>query len=107
MRPGATFGDLAAAARQVGRRHADATGALIMHGRGLGDDGPLILANLQPPDLPIYQRPLEANTVFVVKPYVSYRGQPDVGHVADTVLVTESGAQRLGTRPIDHYWHFD
>lgn len=106
MQPGVTFGDLAAAARQVGSRYPDVTGSLIMHGRGVGDDGPLVLAALQP-DAPIYQRPLEPNTVFIVKPYVSYRGLPDVGHVGDTVLVSETGAERLGTRPIDHYWHVD
>ena len=107
MRPGATFGDLAAAARRVGDRYRDVTGSLIMHGRGLGDDGPLILAGLQPADAPVYQRPLEPDTVFIVKPYITYRGLSDVGHIGDTVLVTASGAERLGTRPIDHYWHVD
>jgi Xaa-Pro dipeptidase len=104
MKPGVTFGEVAAAARRVGSRYPDVTGSLVMHGRGLGDDGPLILDGIQP-ETPIYQRPLEPNTAFIVKPYVTYRGMPDVGHVGDTVVVTETGAERLGTRPIEHYWH--
>jgi Xaa-Pro dipeptidase len=105
MRPGATFGDLKEAATKVGR-HPKATGSLIMHGRGLGDDGPLILAEIQP-ESPAYQLPLQENTVFIVKPYVTYDGMREVGHVGDTVLVAATGAERLGTRPIEHYWHVD
>ena len=46
-------------------------------------------------------------TGFVIKPGISYNGLGDVGHVGDTVVVTETGCERLGTRPIEQYWHFD
>jgi Xaa-Pro dipeptidase len=105
MRPGATFGELKEAATKVGR-YPNVTGSLIMHGRGLGDDGPLILAEIQP-ESPAYRLPLLENTVFIVKPYVTYDGMREVGHVGDTVAVTATGAERLGTRPIEHYWHVD
>jgi Xaa-Pro dipeptidase len=103
MRPGVTFGELKAAAQRV-NHGGKATGALTLHGRGLGDDGPLI-TNLSQPA--VDAAPLQAGNVFVVKPTTTYNGQDDVGHVGDTVLVTATGAERLGTRPIEHYWHVD
>jgi Xaa-Pro aminopeptidase len=103
MRPGVTFGALKEAARKVGR-HGHATGALVLHGRGLGDDGPLITPQSQPA---VDTVPLQEGNVFVIKPNITYRGQDDVGHVGDTEVVTATGAERLGTRPIEHYWHVD
>ncbi len=47
------------------------------------------------------------NGVFVVKPSITWDGKSDVGHVGDSVVITKTGAERLGTRPIDHYWHVD
>lgn len=101
MKAGVTYGELVAAAKKVGR-HANATGALTAHGRGLGDDGPLI-TNQSRPEIADTQIP--PNTVFVIKPSTTYNGLSNVGHVGDTVVVTETGCDRLGTRPIDHYWH--
>jgi Xaa-Pro aminopeptidase len=51
--------------------------------------------------------PLRAGNVFTIKPTVRYLGSTGVGRVGDTVLVTANGAERLGTRPLDHYWHVD
>lgn len=103
MRPGLTFGELKAAAQKV-NRGGKATGALTLHGRGLGDDGPLITNQSQPA---VDSAPLLEGMVFVVKPTTTYNGKDDVGHVGDSVLVTATGAERLGTRPIEHYWHVD
>ena len=103
MRPGASFGELQEAATQV-NRGSKATGFLTLHGRGLGDDGPLITPQSQPAVKSVV---LQEGNVFIVKPSVSYNGQSDVGHVGDTVVVTATGAERLGTRPIEHYWHVD
>jgi Xaa-Pro aminopeptidase len=103
MKAGATFGELIEAAQKV-KRNPNATGALTLHGRGLGDDGPLITNQSQPD---VARTELQAGTVFVVKPSITYQGQSDVGHVGDTVAVTESGVQRLGTRPIEQYWHVE
>jgi Xaa-Pro aminopeptidase len=101
MRPGATFGEMREAARRVSR-HAGASGGLTLHGRGLGDDGPLITPQSQPA---VDNIPLQEGNVFVIKPGIKYQGQDDVGHVGDTVAVTATGAERLGTRPIAHYWN--
>lgn len=103
MRPGATFGELQEASRKVGRS-GKAEGMLTLHGRGLGDDGPLITNQSQPE---VGDTALREGAVFVVKPSVSYNGLSDVGHVGDTVVVTASGAERLGTRPIEQYWHVE
>jgi hypothetical protein len=51
--------------------------------------------------------PLQEGCVFVVKPSITWDGKSDVGHVGDSVVITKAGAERLGTRPIDHYWHVD
>jgi Xaa-Pro aminopeptidase len=103
MRPGVTFGELKAAAQRVSHG-GKATGALTLHGRGLGDDGPLI-TNMSQPE--VDAAPLQEGNVFVIKPTTTYNGKDDVGHVGDTVVVTATGAERLGTRPIEHYWHAD
>jgi len=103
LKPGATFGELQEAGTNVNRR-GNAVGALTLHGRGLGDDGPLITNQSNPE---VTSVPLQAGCVFVVKPSVIYNGKSDVGHVGDSVVITANGAERLGTRPIDHYWHLD
>ncbi len=103
MKPGVTFGELQQSGRKVGQ-HADAEGSLLLHGRGLGDEGPLITGQSQPA---VADVPLQEGNVFVIKPNVSYKGMTDVGHVGDSVVVTAGGAERLGTRPIEHYWHVD
>jgi Xaa-Pro dipeptidase len=102
MKPGVTFGEMKEAARRV-RRIPGAEGALTLHGRGLGDDGPLITPQSQPA---VDAIPLQEGNVFVIKPSTRYQGQDDVGHVGDTVAVTATGAERLGTRPIEHYYYF-
>ena len=77
---------------------------MTLHGRGLGDDGPLITNQSQPAvqDIPV----LEGN-VFVVKPGIRYKGQGDVGHVGEAVAVTATGAERLGKRDYAQYLHVD
>ena len=103
MRPGVTFSVLMEAAGKVGR-FGKAAGMLTLHGRGLGDDGPLITNRSQPA---VANTPLQEGCVFIAKPAVTYNGLNDIGHVGDTVVVTATGAERLGTRPIEHYWHVD
>ena len=103
LKPGATFGELQEAATNVNRR-GNVVGALTLHGRGLGDDGPLITNQSKPE---VASVPLQEGCVFVVKPSITWDGKNDVGHVGDSVVITKSAAERLGTRPIDHYWHVD
>ena len=74
------------------------------HGRGLGNDGPMLI----PTDTHEHVKddPIRADTVFVLKPYAYRSDGPnyDEGHRnnvtwGDSVVVREYGAERLGTRP--------
>jgi Xaa-Pro aminopeptidase len=103
MRPGATFQDVIDAARGVGERSAKYRTSLIIHGRGLGDDWPLVVENRAVGATgDLLSRPLEASTVFILKPSAhprdsDYRGERITW--ADTVQITATGARRMGTRP--------
>jgi Xaa-Pro aminopeptidase len=103
MRPGATFQEVIAAARGAGERSPAYRTSLILHGRGLGDDWPLIVENSAVGGTgDLLSRQIEAGTVFVVKPSAHPRGSDYRGERitwADTVEVTASGARRLGTHP--------
>jgi Xaa-Pro aminopeptidase len=98
MCPGATWGDV------IDQVEALAAGTeyrlqWLAHGRGLGDEGPLLI----PGDVPeaLRRDRVRARAALVVKPYAYVPGQPAQYNVTwgDTVLVTGSGARRLGTRP--------
>jgi Xaa-Pro aminopeptidase len=105
MRPGATW-------REVHEQtYAVAHGSpyrieFLLHGRGLGDEGPLFIPTDDHAEHPLWNDPLRENTAFVLKPY-AYR--PEGGrddwttpwNVAwgDSVVVRAHGAERLGTRP--------
>ncbi|MBV8086708.1 MAG: hypothetical protein JO247_18035, partial [Chloroflexi bacterium] len=77
---------------------------LTLHGRGLGDDWPLIVDDVPRGTTGDLSRlAVEPNTAFVVKPNVrpagtSYRGERITW--SDSVIVTKTGAERLGTRPV-------
>jgi Xaa-Pro aminopeptidase len=82
-------------------------GAALMHGRGLGEDPPLVMGK-GGVDPSLY---LEEGNVFILKPAVfppeGDRIQAPSGLVTelavrtgDTVVVTKEGAQRLGKRPL-------
>ena len=104
LKPGTTLGELAAqcAARAtaVAPRRGPAAGVkgvLNMHGRGQGDDGPIITESARDPG-PLGVR-LEERMVFILKPgVVSADGAYNITW-GDTVVVTREGGRRLGTRP--------
>ena len=98
--PGMTFGALRKVAREVSTS-PDVEIRLIMGGRGLGDDGPLVGA-----DGPVDDLEVEESTSFVVKPAVMYRGRY-CARVGETVVVRADGAHRLGARPLEQNWHVD
>jgi Xaa-Pro dipeptidase len=100
VRPGVTFGALRKVAAGVATG-PDVEVRLIMHGRGLGDDGPLVGA-----DGPMDDLPLVEGSAFSVKPAVMFKGA-FCARIGETVVVRASGAERLGTRPLQHYWHVD
>jgi Xaa-Pro aminopeptidase len=98
--PGVRFGQLRKVSRSVVNR-GDFEVRLIMHGRGLGDDGPLIGV-----DGPVDDMAVEEGTCFSVKPAVLHQGRY-CARIGESVVVRGSGARRLGTRPLDHAWAVD
>lgn len=103
MKPGSTVADLARAAHMTalgGRLEAN----LNMHGRGLGDDGPLVTGlperQLSPEIASLAMAP---GVCMVLTPTVSLDGrrEPVAARFGDSVVVTETGARRLGNRTQD------
>jgi Xaa-Pro aminopeptidase len=101
LRPGRSWGDVLAAV-EAAAGSGDGKMFPLLHGRGLGNDGPLLvpgLNNMRVPDEPIL-----ANTTFILKPYLHVPEAPAsfARHYCvtwgDTIIVTDTGARRLGTR---------
>jgi Xaa-Pro aminopeptidase len=70
-----------------------------MHGRGQGDDGPLITPSQRRPEQLAVA--LEANMVFILKPFIRTADRSHDCTWGDTVVVTAAGGKRLGRRPHD------
>ncbi|MEA2640458.1 MAG: Xaa-Pro dipeptidase [Chloroflexota bacterium] len=102
MSPGHVFQEVIDAARDASKGSEKYVTGLTIHGRGLGDDWPLVTGgNVAGGTGNLGANPIEENTVFVVKPSVRprdshYRGEGLTW--ADTVRVTATGAQRMGKR---------
>lgn len=102
IRPGQTFQAVIDAVDRVTQNSTKYKARLIMHGRGLGDDWPLIVdSEAAGGSGRIQDQMIQANTVFTVKPNAApreatYRGERI--NWSDTVVVTETGVERLGTR---------
>lgn len=101
LKPGVTFGELADCAALTAMNGRLASG-LGLHGRGTGDDGPLLTARRKlAPD--VRAMTLEENCCFAIKPGVSIDDRAEVFRWGDTVAVTKNGGRRLGTRPFELY----
>lgn len=96
LKPGITVRELIAAARSNKANSRVWTG-LGAHGRGTGDDGPLIVTDRQFSDA-FLNRVIEAGCAFAIKPY-TYDGERELARWGETVAVTAAGAERLGVRP--------
>jgi Xaa-Pro aminopeptidase len=92
LRPGITLGALAAQTEAVAKGTPYRI-KFLMHGRGLGDDSPMYVFSAGDE---IKRWVVEANTCFITKPVVARDGYPDIVW-GDSVVVSASGAQRLGT----------
>ncbi|HZS64460.1 MAG TPA: M24 family metallopeptidase [Xanthobacteraceae bacterium] len=104
LRPGVTVKELAertdAAARRAAPRQgpaADAKPILTMHGRGAGDDGPIITRTARDPEQLAVA--LQENMVFVFKPSATTADGKSICTWGDTIVVTPQGGRRLGQRP--------
>jgi Xaa-Pro aminopeptidase len=105
LKPGVTVKELAeltaSLAEQTAPKSGPAAGAtaqLTMHGRGAGDDGPIITSHARSArQLAVA---LRENMVFIFKPSVKAT-EGSVCTWGDTVLISAKGGQRLGKRPHD------
>jgi Xaa-Pro aminopeptidase len=95
MKPGTSFGELIDAGNVSGMG-GRGEASLTLHGRGTGDDGPLITTRITPE---MRALPVQENAVMIVKPSTRVDGKPDYGHWGEVVVVRSHGAERLGTRP--------
>jgi Xaa-Pro dipeptidase len=103
MKPGITAGELGKITERAGKKAAPKSGpatgasaALTMHGRGAGDDGPIVIHSTSTPrqlDVELLE-----NMVFICKPSVTTADRAYRLTWGDTVVVTGRGARRLGKR---------
>jgi Xaa-Pro aminopeptidase len=99
MAPGVTMRELIAAGRVAGlggRLKVE----LGLHGRGTGDDGPLLVASRRETE-DVLDLALAEGCCVAVKPSAALDGIGDYCRWGDSVAVTAKGAERLGTRPVD------
>jgi Xaa-Pro dipeptidase len=106
FRPGIKIRELAEVTRRSCEKAAPRTGPaagaegrLTLHGRGAGDDGPIMVGNMT--DSPDLDLPLQANMVCILKPSVEtlVAGERTICRWGDTVVCTPAGGQRLSTLP--------
>jgi len=104
LKPNITVGALAELTRRAAESAAPksgptagARGDLNMHGRGAGDDGPIITPHAKSPKQ--LSVALRENMVFVCKPAAISADGEYICQWGDTVVVTENGGRRLGKRP--------
>lgn len=103
MRPGVTFkGVLDLYQREVGKSNLAPKG-MLLHGRGLGEDRPLIAGESgigathgRHLDLPLVE-----NNVFILKPGAMPPEAADTIRCGDMVVITKTGAERLGRIPFE------
>jgi Xaa-Pro aminopeptidase len=106
MKPGATWREVWRGAKAVATGQSTYAVEYLMHGRGLGDEGPMFIPTDDHESHPLADDPVRENTVFILKPY-AYRtdGRRDDWTNGfnvtwgDTVRVTQNGALRMGKRP--------
>jgi Xaa-Pro aminopeptidase len=106
LKPGITVKELATLTLETGAAAAPTSGPaagakadLNMHGRGAGDDGPIITAHARSPQQ--LEVALKENMVFICKPSAISADGSSICTWGDTVVVTAKGGQRLGRRPHD------
>ena len=106
LRPGITVKEISDLAGEVGKKAAPSSGPaadakckITMHGRGAGDDGPIITSHARDPEQLSVQ--LQENMVFIFKPSVETPGGTHICTWGDTVVITPQGGRRMGKRPHD------
>ncbi len=106
LKPGITVKELAQLTQKAGAEAAPNSGPaagaraeLTMHGRGAGDDGPIITSHARSPrQLAVA---LRENMVFILKPAAISADGNSICTWGDTVVVTGKGGRRLAKRAHD------
>jgi len=104
MKPGISFRDVVAFYQKLVRESGHTPKGMLLHGRGIGEDRPQITGELDGDvyNAPTYTMhldlPLVEGNVFVLKPGAMPSDAPDSIRCGDTVVITRSGARRLGKR---------
>ena len=98
MRPGVLFGDFIDFINGFGDQRGMKT-FVTMHGRGFGDDGPLLTSRARGADL--RDLAFEAGAAFVWKPYGRTADERISFNWGGDVVVTEQGGELLSRRPIE------
>lgn len=108
LKPGVTVGELASLTEQFCAKMrpssgpaANCTALLNMHGRGQGDDGPLITPSQRRPEQLAVA--LKENMAFIFKPYIKSADDNYSCCWGDTIVITPNGGHRLGKRKHDLY----
>jgi Xaa-Pro dipeptidase len=94
LRPGAIVGDFVDACATFDTDEYACR--LIMHARGLGDDSPICV--YEPRNETMRTWKIESGSTFIIKPVIASRDRMRSIYWGDTVVATENGARRLGTR---------
>jgi hypothetical protein len=104
LKPGTTVRELSDFTERAGAKARPASGPaaaavvkLTLHGRGAGDDGPIITNHSR--NARDLEAALKEKMVFILKPSAETPdgGQKSICTWGDTVVVTKSGGLRLGT----------
>ena len=98
LNPGTTFGEVVAFYQDQVRSAGYEPDAALMHGRGLGEDAPMLWGARR--DFPESEASLKAGHVFIFKPAARKGEMRDFIRAGDTVVIERSGARRLGKRQL-------
>ncbi|HEY4134584.1 MAG TPA: M24 family metallopeptidase [Alphaproteobacteria bacterium] len=104
MRPGVTFREVVALYQSEVKKSGLVAKGMLLHGRGLGEDRPLISGESdvrgtsQSKHLDL---PLQENNVFILKPGAMPPDAADSIRCGDMVVITKTGAERLGRMPFE------
>jgi Xaa-Pro aminopeptidase len=104
MRPGVTFREVVTLYQKLVRASGHLPQGMLLHGRGLGEDRPQVTGSearetYATPQYTMHlDLPLMEGNVFVLKPGAMPAHAPDTIRCGDTVVITRTGARRLGKR---------
>jgi Xaa-Pro dipeptidase len=98
LKPGVSFGNVVAFYQDEVKSAGYDPGDALMHGRGLGEDAPMLWGAVR--DFPEAQRQLKEGHVFILKPAAKRGEMKDSIRAGDTVVIEAGGARRLGKRDL-------